>query len=372
MRVQEALRVPVAVVGCGAAGAKHVAYLAESEAAEVRWVCDQDRKAVESCGACHGVARRSTDYHEVLADEDLRAVVVATPPSSHCEVALAAICAGKNVLVEKPLAISLVDARVILEASRGRPDLVVMDCSARHSRLHEKYHYIRREIASGAVGEVYCVHHRAVQRNARPGVEYHPEARWFTLRALSGGGPLLDFGGYDLAFHFGVLGLRPPCVKQMIAITRNGLDEISLDRGIFDVEEHGVVMMELQGGVAYYWERATNAYGDAGDITRIYGTRGGLRFSYPSWLSGVIERFEPGGREYSVVDLGSLGEPSAQEDYRRLDLHFLACVLGTEQPILPLDEAVENLAIIMAAYNRQDADKRLGTDSGGLNGDRRS
>ena len=363
---------PIAVIGCGAAGERHVSHLTASAAAEVRWVCDTDREAAARCGARHGVPRRATDFREILADKVVQAVVVATPPASHRKLTVAAIRAGKSVLVEKPAAITLTDARAILEAARERPELLVMDCSARHSRLHAKYHHVRREIASGGLGEVYCVHHRAVQRNARPGVEYQPGTRWFTRRSISGGGPLLDFGGYDLAFHLGVLGLRPPCVEAMIALTRGGLDAVSRDRFTFDVEEHGVVMMRLRGGIVYYWERATNAHADAGDVSRIYGTDGGLRFSYPSWLPGRVERFEPGVAEAHVIDLGSLAEQDAQEDHRRLVLHFVACLRGEERPVVPLEEAVENLAIVLAAYKRQGADRPVaspvpeGRGGGGL------
>jgi len=57
-------------------------------------------------------------------------------------------------------------------------------------------------------GDIYAIHHNSIGHQSRPGVEYHPTARWFLNKAIAGGGPLFDWGVYDLSFHLGVLGDR--------------------------------------------------------------------------------------------------------------------------------------------------------------------
>lgn len=346
--------IALAVVGCGVAGQQHVAALSGVDCAEIRWLCDLDNSAVERLAERYGIGHTTGELENVLADPHVDGVVIATPPATHQRVAIAALDAGKHVLIEKPLATRTGDARAILEAARRRPDRVAMDCSARHARLHEKYRRVRALIAAGAVGDVYYVHHRAVRRRLRPGLEYQPTSPWFGNRAVAGGGPLLDFGVYDLAFHFGVLGQRPHAA-QLLALTRGGLDGLSRDRADFDVEEHGVVTMRLHSGALYHWERATNAHSSDDDVTRIYGTKGGIEVNYPSWCPGVLACYRADREDPEIEVLATNPERAAWDDFVRMDEHFVRCVVSGERPAVLLQDAVAALEIVLTVYGNGSA-----------------
>lgn len=339
----------VAVVGCGVAGEQHVAALARHDGAHVRCLYDVDVARSARCGQRYDVARVTDRLDQVLGDPKIDAVVVATPPSSHAEIALAAIEAGKHVLVEKPLAHDVEVARSILHAARARPDLVVMECSSRHARLHAKFERVRSRVEAGGLGEIYAIHHRGVRRHLRPGLEYQPGSDWFASKAVAGGGPLLDFGVYDLAFHFGVLGERPGA-SALLAVARSGLDRQS-SAADFEVEEHGIVTMRLAGGGLYHWERGTHAHGPAGERTRIYGNRGGVELAYPSWCDGTISWFHAGREDAEIETVEVDPGQAAWADFVRMDDHFLACVTGRERPAVTLAEAVDLLALIGRAYD---------------------
>jgi predicted dehydrogenase len=111
--------VNVAVVGCGYWGANYVRVLSELPAATLRGVCDKDS------GRLHEVVRRFhvrytwNDVHDVLADDLVEAVVVATPSSTHYQLVRECLAAGKHVLVEKPLALGVEDAVRLVEAARA-------------------------------------------------------------------------------------------------------------------------------------------------------------------------------------------------------------------------------------------------------------
>jgi len=106
---------PVAVVGAGAWGRNLVRNVADLGA--LRWVCEADATTLEEVATAFPGIRATTDIGEVLADEDVRGVVIATPAPTHAALATAAMDAGKDVLVEKPLALDVADARRLAERS---------------------------------------------------------------------------------------------------------------------------------------------------------------------------------------------------------------------------------------------------------------
>jgi predicted dehydrogenase len=106
----------VGVIGCGRAACElHLPTLRRISEAEVVAVADPDPAARERAGERFGVTRRIGDYRELLGDESIEAICVAAPTDLHAEVTLAALDAGKHVLVEKPLALSLDDCDALVE-----------------------------------------------------------------------------------------------------------------------------------------------------------------------------------------------------------------------------------------------------------------
>lgn len=110
--------VRVAVVGCGYWGSKHVRVLSSMPEVAVT-VVDEDEGRIRDAGATYRSARTARSLDEVL--DQIDAVVVATPPGRHAEVARQALRAGRHTLVEKPLATSVEDAQALVHiaASHG-------------------------------------------------------------------------------------------------------------------------------------------------------------------------------------------------------------------------------------------------------------
>ena len=123
--VEEKLQAPkgslgnenVAVVGCGYWGRNLVRNFHQAE--ELRVVCDSSAASAEFIASKYPATRFEPDYEKVLADPLVKGIAIATPAVSHAEMTLSALRAGKDVFVEKPLALSLDDAtRVVEEAER--------------------------------------------------------------------------------------------------------------------------------------------------------------------------------------------------------------------------------------------------------------
>ena len=146
--------VRTAVVGLGYWGPNLLRNLFEIECAEVAAICDRDPGRLELMSRRFAGVRTCETYQEILADETIDAVVIATPVSTHHPLGMAALDAGKHVFVEKPLAASSEECIELIDAASAR-DLVVMPG---HTFLYSPpVVAIRELIAGGGVGEVYFI-----------------------------------------------------------------------------------------------------------------------------------------------------------------------------------------------------------------------
>lgn len=144
-------RVRVAMIGAGRWGRNHVRVLAREPRCELVAIVEPSETSRAAVGDLLPSARwRPLD--DVLGDPEIDAVVIATPASSHVRLAHAALAAGKHVLVEKPLATSVSEARGLAEAARaaGRIGMV-----GHLMVFHPAVRRIRALLASGTLGEPY-------------------------------------------------------------------------------------------------------------------------------------------------------------------------------------------------------------------------
>jgi predicted dehydrogenase len=142
------------VVGTGYWGPNLVRNIHELEGAEVRWVCDLRQEALHTVARRYPSVRTTMGFEEVLEDDEVEAIVVATPVSTHYALALAALEAGKHVMVEKPLA-EASDKAESLIALASESKLVLMPG---HTFLYSPpVNLIKNLIASGDLGEIYFI-----------------------------------------------------------------------------------------------------------------------------------------------------------------------------------------------------------------------
>jgi predicted dehydrogenase len=147
-------RISVGVVGLGYWGPNLVRNLHELEDAHVAWICDARTDRLEKIGRRYPAVRTTTSYDDVLEDEELDAVVIATPVSSHYGLGAAALRAGKHVFIEKPLAASSNEARRLIALAEAG-GLVVMPG---HTFLYSPpVNMIRELIHGGDLGEIYFI-----------------------------------------------------------------------------------------------------------------------------------------------------------------------------------------------------------------------
>ncbi len=146
--------VRIGVVGLGYWGPNIARNVAESPRAELSWVCDMNPEALRLASKRYSGTATTTSIEEMLDDPELDAVAIATPVSTHYDLARAALDAGKHVLVEKPLAASLTQAQDLVDRAE-RAGLVLLPG---HTFLYSPpVTKIKEILDSGAIGEIYFI-----------------------------------------------------------------------------------------------------------------------------------------------------------------------------------------------------------------------
>lgn len=194
-------KVVCGVIGLGFFGEKHAEVLASLPHAELRAICTRNRPRRREIKDRLGIAEDFADYHDLLADPEIEAVSVVTHVDDHVAPTLAALKAGKHVLVEKPMAANVADCdRMIATAKKADRILMV----GHICRFNPRYAIARDRVSAGEIGTV-------ISMNARRNI---PAARSATV--LEKIGPLLGDGIHDTDLMLWISGGR---IESAYALT---------------------------------------------------------------------------------------------------------------------------------------------------------
>jgi len=145
------------VIGIGTWGATHVKAYLDHPQVELVAISDLNEAKLEEVAAENGIDRAFTDYRELLAIKEIDAVSIVTPDFAHTEIALAALDAGKHVLLEKPMATTVEDCVKIREAAEKSGKKFMIDF---HNRWNPPFVKAKKSIEEGELGKLQYVYYR--------------------------------------------------------------------------------------------------------------------------------------------------------------------------------------------------------------------
>ena len=338
----------VGVIGCGEiAQVMHLPLLHELAEFRISALCDLSPGTVEHLGDRYAVGFRTTDYNELLASDTVDAVAICT--YDHVPVVAAAIEAGKHVLVEKPLAFTLLEARPLVDAATAAGvvalvgymklydpaveraiqrvtamedvrSLHVHDFAGRFDRHGALYTQYR---ANDAPAGLLAASREAVTRRivAALGPEHCGYAELYTV--------LLMLGSHDLAVLRAVCGAP----RGVVHAQSRGDDQLL---AVLEYPHGAPCVFEIGVGAAYEWWDEWLA---------VYGLREELRLEFPN----PYIRYAPTVLRVREADEGSAAERvvhvSHDSPFRREWLHFADCISGAARPWTPLGDGVRDLEL---------------------------
>jgi predicted dehydrogenase len=327
--------------------------------------CDVDLDKAKRLAERHHGAIATSSLDELFALSDVPAVVIGVPNARHKDSSIAALKAGKDILLEKPMAMSVAECDAILEAQRKSDRLIQMGFVSRQAPTSRAaLDFIR----SGRLGNIYHVKASLIRRRGIPGL-----GGWFTSKEQSGGGALIDIGVHllDLGLHL----LGRPRVKTVSAATASAfgkpIDEYVFNemwagpprpQGKFDVEDSASAFMRLDGancGASFQLDVAW-ASNIPEDVlpkgVTILGDEGGCHFDV--WGTKMVMSSEMDGKLVDVTPQIAHGNGGAWDQaWTRQHELFAEAVSKRSEPVATAREG-RDVQVILDAMYRSAAEQR--------------
>ena len=355
------------VVGLGAMGSFHVGYLDRVEGATLGAVCDMDAERVERAAAKYEAAHphlpkvgRFTTYQELLKSGTVDAVLIATPHPQHPEVGIAAFEHGLHVLCEKPVAVSVKQARALNDAHARRPELTF--ALMYQMRTVPLYRKVRELIAEGELGEVTRV--TWLITDWFRSWAYYGSGGWRATWRGEGGGVLINQCPHNLDLIQWVTGLSPSRVTAVASLGKTHPIE---------VEDEVSAILEYPSGAIGHFVTTT---GEAPGTNRleVCGDRGKLvaengKLTFHRTRKSVREIRETSKEMFATVETWPIELPvpaAATEPHKLLTENFVRAIRNGEPLIAPGEEGVKGLelgnAMLLAGVTRQPVNLPLDGD----------
>ncbi len=225
------------VIGVGIFGELHAMTYSRLPEARLVAVCDLNEQRAAEVARKYGAVAYTTDYHELLANPEIKAVSIATPDFAHRDIVIAAARAGKHILVEKPLATTVEDAEAILTAVKEAGVKLMVDF---HNRCNPAFANAKQAIEAGDVGRPVYVYARL------------SNTTYVATQMLSWGSKtsaLWFLGSHIMDLVHWLLEDEP---RRVYAVTRSGILKA---RGV-DTQDFHVAIVEFKGGAVATLENA--------------------------------------------------------------------------------------------------------------------
>jgi len=278
---------------------------------EIAAVCSEGGASAERLAGKHGISRSGAGWQSLVNAQDIDTVIVTAPPHTHLEIASAALDAGKNVLVEKPLCATLEDCRALIERARAAPGVF---SATFNNRLRENNDWVRRRVLEGAAGTPELIDLEWLRTKGLPAEP------WRADPARAVGGVLADLGSHLIAIGLGAVAerrrFRAACTTRAGPGRPRGIDDLASAQ----VEIEGGPILQLRTGWAMTMDRPVSFR------FRVLGS------------DGVIE-----GADYDDTVEGDVGD-----GYGPLIDGFFAAVDAGQQPGLSL--FLDTMILVHALY----------------------
>jgi predicted dehydrogenase len=325
-------------VGSGFISEVHNKAFSYVKEAEISAICDVDKVRAKAYSKKFNIPEVYESLDEMLAKSDIDVVTLGVPNYLHCELALAAAAAGKHVIVEKPLALTLDEADKMIAACKKAG--VVLGY-AEELVYAPKFEHAKKIADSGAIGDVFYV--KQAEKHGGP---YSP---WFWKSETAGGGILMDMGCH--AIEYCRWALDKPPVKSVYCQA-----DTFVHNPVTKLEDHIIMIIEFEGGKLAMVESSWTLKGDMISVAEVHGREGvihanllqegmGLKvFSEKGWGEESWDREETRGWTHPDWAWNwQNGYPQEMQD-------FINCALNGGTPMESGEDGKAVLEIMIAGY----------------------
>ena len=283
-------KIRIGLIGYGGIGRVHAAayraipfhYGLPADSIQIAAVATTRRETAQRAAAEIGCDFFTADYRELLAREDIDAVDICTPNSSHHEIALAAAAAGVHIYCEKPLAMDVAEAVSMAKAVR---DAGVKAQLTFNFRFFPAITRAKQLMDAGFLGRIFSFRGRYHRSSY---ISSEKPMSWRLQREITGGGALFDLGAHILDLLYYLLGDFASVYGTLdTLIKERPVTKGSAETAPVEVDDIALLQARLLDGTLGTVEISRMGTGATNDLTfEIFGDKGAIRFdlSDPAWL----------------------------------------------------------------------------------------
>jgi myo-inositol 2-dehydrogenase / D-chiro-inositol 1-dehydrogenase len=331
-------KIKVAVLGSGFISDIHLeSYHRFVPEAEVVAVYSRNEERANTFASRYHIPQVYTNLEDAISKSGCDVVDICLPNFLHCDATLLAAKAGKHIIIEKPLAVTLEEADSMIAACE-RAGVKLM--YAEELCFAPKYERVRHLVKEGAVGNIYMLK----QGEKHSG----PHSDWFYDIDQAGGGVLMDMGCHAFGWFFWMLNNAK--VKNVSASMAT-----VLHKGRTRGEDNSVVIVEFENGVIGVAENSWAKHGGMDDRSEVYGTDGVVYADL--FMGNASLAYSRKGYGYAMekADMTqgwtfAIFEEAFNQGYPHELRHFIQCVLLDTEPLVTGRLGRDVLEVIYAAY----------------------
>ncbi len=353
-------KLKVGIVGCGGIMKwSHLpAYAKMADRVEIVALCDivpgRSEEAVAFAKSNYNSnildgAKCYTEFDEFIKNPEIESVDICTPNYLHAPFACAALERGCHVFCEKPDSVSVEDVLKMKEASEKSGKVLMVMRNNRHVATTKR---LKQLIAEGGFGDIYCGRCGWVRRRGIPG-----KGGWFTTKAKSGGGPLIDLGVHMIDLAIYLMGNPTPVAVSGSTYTKfadNTADASSehaafgetQSGGTFDVEDLAMGFIKFDNGaclqIEFSW--ASNIEVPDRNFVELRGSKAGLTWEYSGTKCRIFS--EAFGKLIDIDTAVDDGITGHEGNLR----HYLDVVQNGAKPDFVPQQGVNMIKILSAIY----------------------
>lgn len=337
----------VGIIGCGSiAKFRHAPEYTANMNSEVAGFYDANRERAEALAVEFG-GKVYASYEDMLADKDIDAVSVCTSNEFHAEISIKAFHAGKHVLCEKPMAITLEDCIKMVEAAKdAKKNLMV----GHNQRLVPAHVRAKEILKSGEMGKILTFS----TTYGHKGPEYWSADKsnntWFFKKQSSVLGVMADLGIHKLDLLRWLIG------EEIVEVASfaTTLDKRDGKGKLIEVDDNAVCILKSESGMVGTMAASWTNYGDEINSTVLYCTNGIMKiFDNPEFPIEIIKK----NKEKVLYKIGKIQtNDEAQANSGVIDL-FIESIVKEIPPEISGEEALAAMKVIFACL--ESAEKGL-------------
>ena len=342
-------KLKVAVIGNGGISGVHLRGYSLNPDVEIYALCDINEERLNRRGDEYHVdpARRFTDVNEMLAAcPEIEAVSVCTWNAAHAQCAIAALNAGKHVLCEKPMAMTVEEAEAMQAAAEKNNRLLMIGFVR---RFGNDCAIMKDFIDNGYFGDIYYAKATYLRRKGCPG-------GWFGDKARSGGGPLIDLGVHIIDLCRYLMGNPKPVSVYGATFNKLGnrsnikskagyISQTRENEDIFNVEDLATAMIRFDNGSVLQIEASfsLNIEKDEG-VLQFFGTKAGAKLDTELTIYSEMNDY------MTNVKLANSTALSFDGLFENEINHFVECVRTGKPCRNPAQDGVTLMKILTGIY----------------------